>query len=49
MDGFPWTRPGATGTDSKVFTHSDLVGGTAAGDEDIGTETSSIDKIAAER
>jgi hypothetical protein len=44
MDGFPLTWPvAATGTVPKVFTPSDLVGGTAAGDEDIGAETSSID------
>ena len=37
------------GTDSKNFMPSDLVGGTAAGDEDIGAETSSIDpKVTAE-
>ena len=49
MDGFPLTWPVATGTDPKDFTPSDLVGGTAAGDEDIGAETSSIDpKVTAE-
>ena len=51
MDAFPLTWPVAvaTGTDPKVFTPSDLVGGTAAGDEDIGAETSSIDpKVTAE-
>lgn len=49
MDGFPLTWPVATGTDPKVFTPSDLVGGTAAGEEDIGAETSFIDpKVTAE-
>ena len=43
MDGFPLTLPVATGTDPKVLMPSDLVGGMAAGDEDIGAETSSID------
>ena len=39
----------AAGTDPKDFTPSDLVGGMAAGDEDIGAETSSIDpKVTAE-
>jgi hypothetical protein len=38
-----------TGTDPKVCTFSDLVEGTAAGEEDIGAETSSIDpKVTAE-
>ena len=49
MDAFPlmWQEL-VTGTDSKVCTFSDLVGGTAAG-EDIGAETSSIDpKVTAE-
>ena len=49
MNGFPLTWPVATGTDPKVFTPSDLGGGPAAGDEDIGAETSSIDpKVTAE-
>ena len=49
MDGFPLTWPVTTGTDPKDFTPSDLVRGTAAGDKDIGTETSSIDpKVTAE-
>jgi hypothetical protein len=38
-----------TGTDPKVCTFSDLVGGTATCEEDIGAETSSIDpKVTAE-
>ena len=51
MDGFPLTWPvaAAPSTDPKVFTPSDFVRGTAAGDEDTGTETSSIDpKVTAE-
>jgi len=31
------------GTDPKDFTPSDLIGGAAAGEEDIGAESSSID------
>ena len=48
MDGF--TPVGAaTGTDPKVFRPSDFVRGTAAGDGDVGAETSSIDpKVTAE-
>lgn len=39
----------AAGTDPKDFTPSDLRAGAAAGDEDIGADTSSIDpKVTAE-
>ena len=49
MEAFPLTWPVATGTDPKVFTPSDLVGGMTPGEEDIGAETSSIDpKVTAE-
>lgn len=48
IDAFPLTWPVA-GTDPKDFTASDLIAGVAAGDEDIGAETSSIDpKVTAE-
>lgn len=48
MDAFPLTWPVA-GTDPKDFTPSDLIGGAATGDEDIGAETSSIEpKVTAE-
>lgn len=42
MYGFPLTWPAVAGTDPKDFT-SDLMGGAAEGDEDMGAETSSID------
>lgn len=48
MEGFPLIWPAAAGTDPKDFT-SDLMGGAAEGDEDMGAETSSIDpKVTAE-
>jgi len=42
MEGFPLTWPTVAGTDPKDLT-SDLMGGAAEGEEDIGAETSSID------
>jgi hypothetical protein len=42
MEGLPLTWPTVAGTDPKDFT-SDLMGGAAEGEEDIGAETSSID------
>lgn len=46
MEAFPFTWPilVAAGTDPKVLTPSDLMGGVAAGEEDMGAETSSIDQ-----
>jgi hypothetical protein len=43
IEDLPLTWPTVAGTDPKDFTPSDLMGGAAAGDEDIGAETSSID------
>lgn len=43
IEDFPLTWPEVAGTDPKDFTPSDLMGGAAAGEEDIGAETSSID------
>ena len=58
MEALPLTWPegpfwpagvAAAGTDPKDFTPSDLRAGAAAGDEDIGADTSSIDpKVTAE-
>jgi hypothetical protein len=42
MEGLPLTCPAVAGTVPKDFT-SDLMGGAAEGEEDMGAETSSID------
>ena len=48
MDGLPLTWPEVAGTVPKDFT-AEFTGGTAAGEEDIGAEASSIDpKVTAE-